>query len=66
MFSLSAFAIGPVISGTGTDVTPGPVPTPGHTSEHTPEVTEHQGAFGDPGIKASTGAKDGERLLRAG
>lgn len=35
MFSLSAFVIGPAISGTGTDVTPGPVPTPGHTSEHT-------------------------------
>ncbi|HEX9226451.1 MAG TPA: hypothetical protein VF885_07295 [Arthrobacter sp.] len=41
MFSLSAFVIGPAISGTGADVTPGPVPTPapvttpGHTSEHT-------------------------------
>lgn len=35
MFSLSAFVIGPAISGTGGDVTPGPVPTPGHTSEHT-------------------------------
>jgi hypothetical protein len=35
MFSLSAFVIGPAISGTGPNVTPGPVPTPGHTSEHT-------------------------------
>jgi hypothetical protein len=35
MFSLSAFVIGPAISGSGADVTPGPVPTPGHTSEHT-------------------------------
>ena len=35
MFSLSAFVIGPAISGTGDDVTPGPVPTPGHTSQHT-------------------------------
>ncbi|HSO90413.1 MAG TPA: hypothetical protein VLR70_04615 [Arthrobacter sp.] len=35
MFSLSAFVIGPAISGTGGDVTPGPVPTPGHTGEHT-------------------------------
>ena len=35
MFSLSAFVIGPAISGTGGDVTPVPVPTPGHTGEHT-------------------------------
>ncbi|HSO15129.1 MAG TPA: hypothetical protein VLS95_04145 [Arthrobacter sp.] len=47
MFSLSAFVIGPAISGTGVDVapgqvptpgpvpTPGQVPTPGHPSEHT-------------------------------
>lgn len=35
MFSLSAFVIGPAISGTGADVTPGPVPTVEHTGEHT-------------------------------
>ncbi|MDN4643413.1 hypothetical protein [Arthrobacter sp. PsM3] len=35
MFSLSAFVIGPAISGTGADVTPGPVPTTEHTAEHT-------------------------------
>ena len=35
MFSLSAFIIGPGISGTGGDVIPGPVPTVDHTSEHT-------------------------------
>ena len=35
MFSLSAFVIGPAISGSGGDVAPGPVPTPAHTSEHT-------------------------------
>lgn len=33
MFSLSAFVIGPAISGTGQDVGPGPVPTVDHT-EH--------------------------------
>lgn len=35
MFSLSAFVIGPAISGTGTDVTPGPAPTVDHTGGHT-------------------------------
>ncbi|MCO4255573.1 CPP1-like family protein [Pseudarthrobacter cellobiosi] len=35
MFSLSAFVIGPAISGTGGDVTPGPVPTLDHTADHT-------------------------------
>ena len=35
MFSVSAFVIGPAISGTGGDVTPGPVPTTVHTGEHT-------------------------------
>lgn len=31
MFSLSAFVIGPAISGAGTDVNPGPAPTVDHT-----------------------------------
>lgn len=35
MFSLSAFIIGPAISGTGTDVNPGPVPSVDHTGDHT-------------------------------
>ncbi|MBE4720085.1 hypothetical protein [Pseudarthrobacter sp. AB1] len=35
MFSLSAFVIGPAISGTGGDVNPGPVPTVDHTGDHT-------------------------------
>ena len=35
MFSLSAFVIGPAISGTGTDITPGPVPTVDHAGGHT-------------------------------
>ncbi|WLQ08265.1 hypothetical protein [Arthrobacter oryzae] len=35
MFSLSAFVIGPAISGTGGDVTPGPEPTVDHTGSHT-------------------------------
>lgn len=35
MFSLSAFVIGPAISGAGTDVIPGPEPTVDHTSGHT-------------------------------
>lgn len=34
MFSLSAFVIGPAISGTASDTTPGPVPSVDHT-EHT-------------------------------
>ena len=34
MFSLSAFVIGPAISSTGADVTPGPVPTVDHTGDH--------------------------------
>ncbi len=34
MFSLSAFVIGPAISGTGAEMPPGPGPTPGHTSVH--------------------------------
>lgn len=34
MFSLSAFVIGPAISGTATDPTPGPVPTVDHTGDH--------------------------------
>jgi hypothetical protein len=38
MFSLSAFVIGPAISGTATtDPTPGPVPTVDHTGDHTGE-----------------------------
>lgn len=35
MFSLSAFVLGPAISGTGADVTPGPVPTMDHAGGHT-------------------------------
>lgn len=35
MFSLSAFVIGPAISGTGREVAPGPVPTVDHTGNHT-------------------------------
>ncbi|MET3141350.1 UNVERIFIED_ORG: hypothetical protein ABIB19_000204 [Arthrobacter sp. UYEF10] len=35
MFSLSAFVIGPAISGTGGDVNPAPVPTVDHTADHT-------------------------------
>ncbi|MFY9633992.1 MAG: hypothetical protein WAL27_04625 [Cellulosimicrobium cellulans] len=35
MFSVSAFVIGPAISGTGAEVNPGPVPTVDHTGEHT-------------------------------
>lgn len=34
MFSLSAFLIGPAISGTAEDVTPGPLPTVDHTGNH--------------------------------
>ncbi|WP_286404925.1 hypothetical protein [Pseudarthrobacter defluvii] len=34
MFSLSAFVIGPAISGTGANVTPGPSPTADHTADH--------------------------------
>ena len=34
MFSLSAFVIGPAISGTGGEVNPGPVPTVDHTADH--------------------------------
>ena len=34
MFSLSAFVIGPAISGTGTNVTPGPSHTTEHTGDH--------------------------------
>ena len=34
MFSLSAFVIGPAISGTGTNVTPGPSPAVDHTGDH--------------------------------
>lgn len=34
MFSLSAFVIGPAISGTNGDVNPGPVPTVDHTGDH--------------------------------
>ncbi|MFJ6375409.1 hypothetical protein ACIQH9_06740 [Pseudarthrobacter oxydans] len=35
MFSVSAFVIGPAISGTGAEVNPGPEPTVDHTGEHT-------------------------------
>ena len=35
MFSLSAFVIGPAISGSGQDVVPGPEPTVEHTGNHT-------------------------------
>ena len=35
MFSLSAFVIGPAISGTAGDVAPGPLPTVDHTGTHT-------------------------------
>lgn len=35
MFSLSAFVIGPAISGTGGEVDPGPSPTVDHTGNHT-------------------------------
>ena len=35
MFSLSAFVIGPAISGSGGEVVPGPEPTVGHTGNHT-------------------------------
>jgi hypothetical protein len=35
MFSLSAFVIGPAISGSGGDVVPGPEPTVEHTGNHT-------------------------------
>jgi len=35
MFSLSAFVIGPAISGTGPGVNPGPEPTVDHTGDHT-------------------------------
>lgn len=35
MFSLSAFVIGPAISGTAEEPTPGPVPTVDHTGNHT-------------------------------
>lgn len=37
MFSLSAFVVGPAISGTGTEVPPGPGPEPtvDHTGDHT-------------------------------
>lgn len=35
VFSLSAFVIGPAISGTAEDVTPGPLPTVDHTGNHT-------------------------------
>ena len=35
MFSLSAFVIGPAVSGTGAEVDPGPVPTIDHTGDHT-------------------------------
>jgi len=35
MFSLSAFVIGPAISGSAGDVNPGPVPTVEHTGDHT-------------------------------
>lgn len=35
MFSLSAFVIGPAISGTGGGVNPGPVPSVDHTGDHT-------------------------------
>lgn len=34
MFSLSAFVIGPAISGTGSEVEPGPTPTVDHTGDH--------------------------------
>ncbi|MFJ6079426.1 hypothetical protein ACIQC0_14090 [Pseudarthrobacter sp. NPDC092419] len=35
MFSLSAFVIGPAVSGTGRDVGPSPAPTADHTDNHT-------------------------------
>lgn len=35
MFSLSAFVIGPAVSGTGAEVNPAPVPTVDHTGDHT-------------------------------
>lgn len=35
MFSLSAFVIGPAVSGFDVDVAPGPVPTVEHTAGHT-------------------------------
>lgn len=35
MFSLSAFVIGPAVSGRGGDVVPGPVPSVDHTGNHT-------------------------------
>jgi hypothetical protein len=35
MFSLSAFVLGPAISGTGSEVNPGPEPTVDHTGDHT-------------------------------
>ena len=35
MFSLSAFVIGPAISGSGGEVVPGPEPTVEHTGTHT-------------------------------
>lgn len=35
MFSLSAFIIGPAISGTGGDESPSPVPSVDHTENHT-------------------------------
>ena len=34
MFALSAFVIGPAISGTGGDLSPGPVPGVDHTTDH--------------------------------
>lgn len=34
MFALSAFVIGPAISGAGGDLNPGPVPSVDHTTDH--------------------------------